>query len=360
MKFLDKKEQIIDLQLTQYGKYLISNGKFKPVYYAFFDDNILYDGNYAKISEPQNNIQTRIKSTTPQLATQHVFTGVETEFKKLSKLIKSSKEGKEIMQGLGVFPPRIQSTKDKQYSLQYSIGTSDLNSEYIPAWNITFLEGKLTSSATQMTSSYNTANIPQLTPSSIKYKTMIKPVSASAQGINSPTTFGDHEIAVLTDEGALLLDVSQANSFFGNDNYDIEVYEIEEEDVSGTIGPLKTKKEILNPLYFIKPSVHGNIVDGILKTDEATTLVFGDDAKDPFTGEYTMPLDPTYVEYFLNIEVDTEIDPKLLCELTVDKSQGIFGEKVIECEELTKEIKHPLSYLYETDVDDEDLGDCGE
>ena len=47
MKFFDKKEEVIDIQLTQYGKHLLSVGKWRPVYYAFFDDNILYDGRYA-------------------------------------------------------------------------------------------------------------------------------------------------------------------------------------------------------------------------------------------------------------------------------------------------------------------------
>jgi len=50
-KFLNKKEQVYDLKLTSYGHYLMSVGKFKPVYYAFFDDNILYDGAYAAVSE---------------------------------------------------------------------------------------------------------------------------------------------------------------------------------------------------------------------------------------------------------------------------------------------------------------------
>ena len=39
-KFLNKKEQVYDLKLTSYGHYLLSVGKFKPVYYEFFDDNI--------------------------------------------------------------------------------------------------------------------------------------------------------------------------------------------------------------------------------------------------------------------------------------------------------------------------------
>ena len=43
MGLFDKKEDVLDIQLTQHGKYLVSKGKFKPTYYAFFDDDIVYD-----------------------------------------------------------------------------------------------------------------------------------------------------------------------------------------------------------------------------------------------------------------------------------------------------------------------------
>ena len=46
MKFLNKKEQVFDIQLTPYGKHKLSAGDFKPTYYAFFDDNIAYDRRY--------------------------------------------------------------------------------------------------------------------------------------------------------------------------------------------------------------------------------------------------------------------------------------------------------------------------
>jgi len=42
-KFLNKKEQVIDFQLTPYGVQRLSVGKLSPEYYAFFDDGILYD-----------------------------------------------------------------------------------------------------------------------------------------------------------------------------------------------------------------------------------------------------------------------------------------------------------------------------
>ena len=44
MSFFDSKEEVIKIELTQFGKYLLSKGKFAPKYYAFFDDDIVYDG----------------------------------------------------------------------------------------------------------------------------------------------------------------------------------------------------------------------------------------------------------------------------------------------------------------------------
>tara|TARA_Y100000310_G_scaffold345536_1_gene466196 strand:+ start:3036 stop:4871 length:1836 start_codon:yes stop_codon:yes gene_type:complete len=45
-KFINKKEQVYDLKLTSYGHHLLSIGEFKPIYYAFFDDNVIYDKSY--------------------------------------------------------------------------------------------------------------------------------------------------------------------------------------------------------------------------------------------------------------------------------------------------------------------------
>jgi hypothetical protein len=45
-KFINKKEQVYDLKLTSYGHHLLSIGEFDPTYYAFFDDNVIYDNSY--------------------------------------------------------------------------------------------------------------------------------------------------------------------------------------------------------------------------------------------------------------------------------------------------------------------------
>ena len=60
MSFFNKKEEVIDIQLTRYGKVLLSEGNFKPAYYQFFDDDIIYSQkspNYT--SELQNEVQKR-------------------------------------------------------------------------------------------------------------------------------------------------------------------------------------------------------------------------------------------------------------------------------------------------------------
>ena len=60
MTFKNQKEEVIEIELTSYGKHLLSKGKFKPAFYAFFDDDILYDSEYAGSEEAQNYAQTRI------------------------------------------------------------------------------------------------------------------------------------------------------------------------------------------------------------------------------------------------------------------------------------------------------------
>jgi len=79
MRFFNKKEEVLDLQLTQYGKHLLSLGKLKPAYYSFFDNNIIYDSQYAAGPENTKDAESRIQDDTPYLRTQYVFSGIETE-----------------------------------------------------------------------------------------------------------------------------------------------------------------------------------------------------------------------------------------------------------------------------------------
>ena len=105
-KFLNKKEQVFDLKLTSYGNYRLSQGNFKPVYYAFYDDNILYDIQYASgkngdgdfvISpqELQNNTQRRIKDETQYLESFVLFEEVENQATTMTEQLRENQVGTE-------------------------------------------------------------------------------------------------------------------------------------------------------------------------------------------------------------------------------------------------------------------------
>ena len=78
MSFFDQKQEVFDIQLTSHGKKLLAQGKLEPEYYAFFDEDILYDARYAgSPDEEQNYITKRIKEETPRLKAQYNFTRLE-------------------------------------------------------------------------------------------------------------------------------------------------------------------------------------------------------------------------------------------------------------------------------------------
>jgi hypothetical protein len=134
MSFFDDKQEILKVELTTYGRFLISRGKFKPAYYAFFDDDVLYDGNYADIEETQNSTQTRILDETLSLKPQTTFTSIENSVK-LNTLL-PSETGK-------LKQEESQISADKNYALSLPLANSSISSEYAPSWTFQILNGKI-------------------------------------------------------------------------------------------------------------------------------------------------------------------------------------------------------------------------
>ena len=77
-RFFNQKEEVLQIELTPYGKHKLSNGEMRPEYYAFYDDSILYDGKLGGIVENQNAIVERIENT-PQLTPQGCFKSNESQ-----------------------------------------------------------------------------------------------------------------------------------------------------------------------------------------------------------------------------------------------------------------------------------------
>ena len=78
MTFFNKKEDVIKIELTPYGRRSLLKGKFKPTYYTFLDDNILYNSEYAGFSENSVVAKDRILSNTPYMRPQTNYKGVES------------------------------------------------------------------------------------------------------------------------------------------------------------------------------------------------------------------------------------------------------------------------------------------
>ena len=93
MSFFDQKQEVLDVTLTTYGRYLYSIGRLLPEYYAFFDDDIIYDSSHSASPwhepEDQNDIEERILRQTPRMKPVTNRSGVESSMKRQVKLIKS-------------------------------------------------------------------------------------------------------------------------------------------------------------------------------------------------------------------------------------------------------------------------------
>ena len=158
MEFFDKKEEVIDLKLTQYGKYLLSLGKLNPTFYAFHDENIIYDSQYAGFSETQNEAEGRIQNDTPNTKTIHNFHSIEDD---IIRAIEVKDSGDPDLAQM-----MLQQTPEKSQILINPLANSSLSTDKAPSWNISLISGKIltgsTTSTLTLSSSAAILNIPQI------------------------------------------------------------------------------------------------------------------------------------------------------------------------------------------------------
>jgi len=264
MRFFDAKEEVLDVQLTQVGKRKLSHGRFRPYYYAFFDDDILYDSSYASLTEEQNSAVPRIVDETPRLKTQYNSHGVEVDFSK----IKAHK-----MLGRDV-DNKVMDRSTPNVPLGSSFGN-----EFLPAWDVTFAgeDASIETFINSYSGSWGSAPIPQIS-SSLTVKTRVEFQEEFATSVLLENTEKDMGIIdgrpmfdpegstgllstetepdvypdgsyLVTVQPSLLLDVSELNSEFTSENFDVEVFEI----LTESVGSTAEVREILRPLKFTAP-----------------------------------------------------------------------------------------------------------
>lgn len=249
MIFFNKKEDVMDIQLTQFGKDLLARGYFKPVYYQFFDDDIIYNIDKSGAKESQNSAETRILKKTPKLKTQHIAYSIEQNFDlETEKIVKGEME---------IFRTIVRnadpSVQDRV--LLYPLHEFNIASEDAPTLSLRS-HGKKFEQGVQQLELQNSGinkNIPQIT---IKPSYFIKeergdktePEMVDEEShfdlMGRTITFADNtRIQVEAEE--LLIDLEELNSFYGLDNFELQVFEVIETDgKDDTLKRLTTKEEI--------------------------------------------------------------------------------------------------------------------
>ena len=332
MRFLDPKEEVYKVKITPWGKYLLSQGKFDPTYYAFFDDDIVYDSSFLEGTgdspEEQNRIQERILDETPRFEGQTSFQGSEaTVFTKFPNLLDEMFPG--VSEKLDDPSYKINSF-DKplnNYYLQKPLGRSGNNSSEAPFYSLKSLKGNiLTASLDGSGSSGYFANKTE-NPTSfisqvefelqneITINTTPNPTITPTNIIENDELFDSFYVfedftTMQYDKKDLLIKLEEGNTQFLKENFQIEVFEII--TTTGSTGEIKEDLKKLN----------------FAREDETVSK--------------------NHVEYYFNIFVDNDINPETYCKAVANnKTKDIFSDNTFKCPDINQE-KVNLN-IYNTD-----------
>ena len=275
MGFFNKKEDVLDIQLTEYGKHQLANGNLKPVYYAFFDDDILYDVSGSGYTEIQNDAAPRIQRDTPKVKIIRTRTGAETRVNEFLNNLETAigNTNSDPAENVQVFKQQ-QPFAEKGKLAAYPIGRSSLNSQYTAAWKVEVLSEPDIQSAERY---FNDDDYIDHTPQiniNIDYETFFKQGEITVDGISDHLS-GSAGIFLALKENYLMLEVTEENTDFEKENFDIEVYLSQ-----STEGYLQKSYTAENPTQFIQST-----------TDN--------------------------IEYYMNILVDNEIPTEVIEELNI-------------------------------------------
>ena len=337
MSFFNKKEEVIDLQLTQYGKQLLSLGKFKPVYYAFFDNNILYDSSYSGVSgELLTAIEGRIQDETSYNKTQYVFSGRETAVNAFVEANRNRLANEPDSAILSFTNPA-----EAAYTQVLPLGNSDLGTQKAPNFSVVFFNGELSGSvATSYSSSYSIQRIPQLN-ATIKFT--IKPIDVSKAGIETnkikysvPSKFDGSDTAFQITEDYLLFQLMENNTEFEKENFEILPFLVETVTGSTVSTAIGSSYEQLIPLPFqkINPSFL-NLSPWDPKPEKL----------------------PEFIDHYFEILADDEIPEELICEsISRMKKMDYMLDDDFDCEDI-KNVPSPVN-LYQSNIIDDDVEKC--
>lgn len=299
MTFFDKKQDVLKIELTPYGRSLLSNGKLMPKYYAFFDDDIVYDISAIGGTETQDQIKTRILTDTPRLRPQRDVTSPENLISNFEQDENSSHPFSQVQLNYLTEP----------------LGTSDGTERNASSWHLTTILGEIDSAeSTYDVSGSYLRQIPQVNMT-LEYKMEIRNVSddspvrgqASSPTLPVSQVFEDGTYLEVSEE-QIIARIIEDNGFTFKEGLEIEAFIYEFENVDN-------KNETLIPLKMTPQTK--SIINDMLVDEEDETFI---------------EIDKTYLEYWLSIFYDEDISDVDLCKGVAKlKKEDILLDIDVEC-----------------------------
>ena len=330
MTFFNKKTEVMQIEMTPYGRYLYSIGKFMPHSYEFVDDDVMYK--MSGSTETQESAHSRILSETPKPKINRAF----------------QDEAAQAISPPTISDMRIMTRKmNQRQSSLYSLGRSAYSGSNIPLMQTTMLQGAITGSQMTYTVRPRAGRhgdggevlIPQVDVD-LNFKAVLRDT------LDIPDDYDGESVQSVTFDDGTYVDIryiepiihlKEFNSFYEKENFEIEVFKITGVAGDETLTPLKMDKKI-------SAIVNGLLVDN---TTSSSPSFGGTYAEDGQTDEF--------VNHFFDVQVDDEIPPEELCK-AVDKlaiNSQFLDEELICPDQRTDRFD-----IYSTRVSPDDLEDC--
>lgn len=269
MAFFNKKEEVIDIQFTRFGRRSLAMGEFKPAFYQFFDDDIVYntdDNAGCGFKELQNQSQVRILNNTPRLKKNISITGLRANNRGLASEFT-------VLSDPGLDKKMNYSSVEQERILLYPLSEYESNSEESPYLQLNSFGLNLKKDEIlflQLTGAGVYKKIPQLEVTAthtlirttglevspeqmVRLKNSNKFIDLTAATVE----FLDKSTLSVTNE-KIIFSLEEANSYYNLSNFELEIYEVDEASLS-TNATSRTPElrrlkgiEDINKFFFIR------------------------------------------------------------------------------------------------------------
>jgi hypothetical protein len=286
MAFLDAKQDVYKVELTRHGIELLRTGKLDPKFYAFYDDDVLYDVDKSNTTEEQRAAEPRILSSS--IIMEPIRNCVGTD-----RAGGSNDQQREL---------EIEQYAGQIGSIGKMLPTNDPTE--VPRWNLKAVRGKidLVNSVSYRQDGVLDANdIPQIVLEDAEYRWFFENTSIDVSKIPEERfyKFPDETFVAVVDD-YVFVDLQELGVDFEAENFEIELYEIVE----------NYNENYSKPLFFFKKPQ--SIVDGILLDDEQ--IVRYDTA--------ALTKDEKLVDYYIDVLGDSEIPDAVFCAYSKSLQQN--------------------------------------